>query len=167
VGHTVHTLHTKEVIQCDAQDVDGPCKRLARPVPQVENLRERMPVSEVELGSDHRREHDIQKGDGHAAAGDRMTHVLCVAEDDNTFLGVRPTFVFDKTFSALFSEKLHHGRQDDAHDEGEREPESRRVALGSMGQMGVCVVCAAAPGKLCTMSGIVSTVVMSSDTRMR
>jgi hypothetical protein len=46
-------------------------------------------------------------------AGDWMTHVLCVAEEDNTFLGVRPTFAFDKTFSALFSEKLHHGRQDD------------------------------------------------------
>jgi hypothetical protein len=88
VGHAVRTLHTKEVIQCDAQDVDGPCKRLARPVPQVENLRERMPVSEVELSSDHWREHNIQKGDGHAAAGDRMTHVLYVAEEDNTFLGV-------------------------------------------------------------------------------
>jgi hypothetical protein len=41
--------------------------------------------------------------------------------------------------------------------EGEPEPESRQVVLGSMGQMGVCVVCAAMPGKLCTTSGIVSS----------
>jgi hypothetical protein len=39
-----------------------------------------------------------------------MTHVPHVAEKDNTFLGVQPTFTFDKPFSAMFLEKLHHGR---------------------------------------------------------
>ncbi len=46
VGHAVRTLRTKEVVQRDAQDVDGRRKRLARPVPPVENLRERVPVCE-------------------------------------------------------------------------------------------------------------------------
>ena len=86
VGHAVRTLRTKEVVQRDAQDVDGRRKRLARPVPPVEHLRERVPVGEVGLSGDHRREeHDIRKGDGHAAAGERMTHVPRVAEEDNTF----------------------------------------------------------------------------------
>lgn len=52
----VRTLRTKEVVQRDAQDVDGRRKRLARPMPSVENLRDRVPVGEVELSSDHRRE---------------------------------------------------------------------------------------------------------------
>lgn len=94
MGHAARTIRTKEVVQRDAQDVDGRRKRLARPVPPVENLRERVPVGEVELSGDHRREeHDIRKGDGHAAAGERMTHVPRVAEEDNTFLGVRPTLL--------------------------------------------------------------------------
>ena len=92
--HAVRTVRTKEVVQRDAQDVDGRRKRLARPVPPVENLRERVPVGEVELSGDHRRkEHDIREGDGHPAASEGMTHVPRVAEEDNTFPGVRPTLL--------------------------------------------------------------------------
>jgi hypothetical protein len=91
VGHALRTLRTKEVVQRDTQDVDGRCKRLARPVPPVENLRERVPVGEIELSSNHQREeHDIRKGDGHATVGEWMTHVPRVAEENN-FLDVRPT----------------------------------------------------------------------------
>ena len=94
VGHSVRTLRTKEVVQSDAQDVDGRRKRLARPMPPVKNFRERMPVGEVELSGDHRREeNDIREGDGHAAAGERMTHVPRVTEEDNSLLGVRPTLL--------------------------------------------------------------------------
>ena len=94
VGHAVRTLRTKEVVQRDTQDVDGRRKRLARPVPPVENLRERVPVGEVELSGYHRcEEHDICKGDGHATAGERMPHIPRVAEEDNTFPGVRPTLL--------------------------------------------------------------------------
>jgi hypothetical protein len=89
VGLAVRTLRTKEVVQRDAQDIDGRRKRLARPMPSVENLRDRVPVGEVELIGDHRREeHDIREGDGHTAASERMTHVPRVTEEDNTFLGV-------------------------------------------------------------------------------
>ena len=60
VGHAVRTLRTKEVVQRDTQDVDGRRKQLARPVPPVENLRERVPVGKVELSGNHRcEEHDI------------------------------------------------------------------------------------------------------------
>jgi hypothetical protein len=94
VGHAVRTLRTKEVVQRDAQDVDGRRKRLARPVPPMKNLRERVPVGEIELGGDHRREeNDIREGHCHAAAGERMTHVPRVAEEDNTLLGVWPTLL--------------------------------------------------------------------------
>lgn len=94
VEHAVRTLRTKEVVQRDTQDVDGRCKWFARPMPPVENLRERVPVGEIDLSGDHwREEHDIREGDGHAAAGEWMTHVPRVAEEDNTFLGVRPTLL--------------------------------------------------------------------------
>ncbi len=94
VGHAVRTLGTKEVVQRDAQDVDGRRKRLARPMPPMENLRKRVPVGEVELSGDHRREeHDIREGDGHAAASERVAHVPRVTEEDNTFLAVRPTLL--------------------------------------------------------------------------
>ena len=65
VGHAVRTRRTQEVVQRDAQYVDGRRKWLARPMPPVKNLRERVPVREVELSGDHRREeHDIREGDG-------------------------------------------------------------------------------------------------------
>jgi hypothetical protein len=92
--NVVRTLRTKEVVQRDAQDVDGRRKRLAYPVPPVENLCERVPVGKVELSGDHRgEEHHIREGDGHTAASERMTHVPRVAEEDDTLLGVPPTLL--------------------------------------------------------------------------
>ena len=94
MGLAVRTLRTKEVVQRDTQDVDGRRKRLARPMPSMENLRDRVPVGEVGLSGDHRcEEHDIREGDGHTAASERMTHVPRVTEEDNTFLGMRPTLL--------------------------------------------------------------------------
>jgi len=107
--------------------------------------------TEVELSSDHRREeHNIRKGDGHATAGEWMTHVPRIAEEDNTFLGVWPTSAFGNAWRSCTMVG-----QDDAHDEGEREQESRWAALGStqslwwpvlgsMGPMGVCRLCCCA-----------------------
>jgi len=58
-------------------------------VPPVVHVHERVPVSKVGLSGDHRcEEHDVPKGDGHAAASKRVVHVLRVAEDDPP-LGVR------------------------------------------------------------------------------
>jgi hypothetical protein len=46
-------------------------------VPPVEHVHERVPVSKVGLiDMDRCEEHDVRKGDGHAAASMRMVHVL-------------------------------------------------------------------------------------------
>ena len=60
----------------------------------MEYVRQRVPVGEVRLGCDHRREeHDVRQGDRHATAGERMAHVPCVSEEDDALLGVRPTLL--------------------------------------------------------------------------
>jgi hypothetical protein len=60
----------------------------------VEYIRERMPVGEVGLGRDHRREeHNVREGNGHATTGERMAHVPRVAEEDDALLRVRPTLL--------------------------------------------------------------------------
>ena len=60
----------------------------------MENVRERMSIREVRLSSEHRRKkHNVREGDGHAAAGERVAHVLHVTEEDNTLLGVWPALL--------------------------------------------------------------------------
>ena len=59
-------------------------------MPPVVHVHERVPVSKVGLSGDHRcEEHDVPKGDGHAAASKRVVHVLRVAEDDPPWSAVR------------------------------------------------------------------------------
>lgn len=90
VGKGVLTVGTEEVVQRDAQDIDGRCERLARPVPSIEHVRQCVPVGEVRLGCDHRREeHDVRQGDRHPTAGERMAHVPGVTEEDDALLGMR------------------------------------------------------------------------------
>ena len=66
-------------------------------MPPVENVRERMPVGKVGLSSNHwREEHNVREGDGHAAAGERVTHIPRVTEEDDALLGVRPTLLYGR-----------------------------------------------------------------------
>ena len=63
-------------------------------MPSMEHVRQRVPVGEVRLGCDHRREeHDVRQGDRHAATGERMAHVPRVTEEDDALLGVRPALL--------------------------------------------------------------------------
>ena len=63
-------------------------------MPPVKNVRECMPIREVRLGSEHRcEEHNVRKGNGHAAAGERVAHVPRVTEEDDALLGVWPTLL--------------------------------------------------------------------------
>ena len=92
--HAVRTLRAKQVIQRDAQDVDRRREGLTRPVPSMENVRERMPVREVRLCGKHRREkHDVREGDSHTATGERVAHVPCVTKEDDALLGVWPALL--------------------------------------------------------------------------
>jgi hypothetical protein len=94
VGQAARTVGTKEVVQRKAQDVDRRCEGFACPVPPVEHVRERVPVSEVWFCGDHRREeHDVRQGDSHATAGERMAHIPCVAKEDDALFGVWPALL--------------------------------------------------------------------------
>ena len=91
---TRRTVGAKEVVQRDAQDVNCRCKGFARPVPPVEYVRERVPVGQVRLGCDHRREQDdVRECDRHAAASERVAHIPRVAKEDDAFLSVRPALL--------------------------------------------------------------------------
>ena len=53
----------------------------------MENVRERMPVREVRLGGEHRRnKHHVREGDGYVAPGERVAHVPCVTKEDDALV---------------------------------------------------------------------------------
>jgi hypothetical protein len=66
-------------------------------VPPVEQVRDCVPVGQIRLGYDHRREEDdVRKCDGHAATSERMAHVPCIAEEDNALPVVRPALFYGR-----------------------------------------------------------------------
>ena len=68
----VLTLGAEEVVQHDTQDTGCQREKLARPAQLMEYVRQRVPVGEVGLGCDHRREeYDVRHSARHTIARKR------------------------------------------------------------------------------------------------